>query len=195
MRKASRVALCFLALSMTVGAGINLAADAQHARPQEWAQPLMLQGVPNLHKVSDTLYRSAQPTADGMKNLKKMRIVTVVNLRSSHSDQEKMSGMGLTYEYIRMKAWHPEEEDAVRFLRIVVNPARSPVLVHCQIGADRTGAMVAIYRVAVQGWTKEQAIKEMTKGGFGFNEVLVNLPPWIQGLDIDRVKRKAGIDK
>jgi protein tyrosine phosphatase (PTP) superfamily phosphohydrolase (DUF442 family) len=162
-------------------------------RPAHWAERIQLQGVPNLHRVSDTLYRSAQPSAEGMKNLKAMGIETVVNLRSFHSDRDKIKGTGLAYEHIYMKAWHPEEEDAVRFLQIVTNPKRAPVLVHCQHGADRTGAMCAIYRVAVQGWSKEEALKEMTEGGFGFHEIWEDLIRWIDALDFEGIKKRAGM--
>lgn len=163
-------------------------------RPAHWAKPIPMEGVPNLHKVSETLYRSAQPSAAGMKNLKAMGIETVVNLRSSHSDRALIEGTGLTYEHIKMKAWHAEEEDAVRFLQIVTNPKHTPVLVHCQHGADRTGTMCALYRVAVQGWNKDEALREMMQGGFGFHGIWENLIQWINGLDIDRIKRKAGIN-
>jgi protein tyrosine phosphatase len=92
-----------------------------------------------------------------------------------------------------MKAWHPEEKEAVRFLQIVTNPKRVPVIVHCQYGADRTGAMCVLYRVAVQGWSKEEAIEEMTQGGFGFHGTWDNLIQWINALDVDRIKKRAGI--
>ena len=161
--------------------------------PAHWAKPIQIEGVPNLHKVSDTLYRSAQPSAEGMKNLKAIGIETVVNLRSFHSDRDEIGDTGLTYEHIHMKAWHGEEEDAVRFLQIVTNPKRSPVLVHCQHGADRTGTMCALYRVAVQGWSKEEALKEIIQGGFGFHGIWENLIQWINGLDIEGIKKKAGI--
>jgi protein tyrosine/serine phosphatase len=162
-------------------------------RPAHWAKPIQVKGAPNLHKVSETLYRSAQPSAEGMANLKAMGIETIVNLRSFHSDRDEIGNTGLAYEHIYMKAWHPEEEDAVRFLQIVTNPKRTPVLVHCQHGADRTGIMFALYRVAVQGWTKEEAIREMTQGGFGFHEIWKNLPDWFENLDIETIKKKAGI--
>ncbi|MCP4369159.1 MAG: dual specificity protein phosphatase family protein [Deltaproteobacteria bacterium] len=66
-------------------------------------------------------------------------------------------------------------------------------LVRCQHGADRTGTMCALYRVAVQGWTKEEAIREMTEGGFGFHEVWKILPSWIKELDIESIRKDAGI--
>ncbi len=162
-------------------------------RPAHWATPMQMGGVPNLHKVSDALYRSAQPSAEGMKKLKAMGIETVVDLRSFHSDRDETGRFGLAYEQIYMKAWHPEEEDAVRFLQIVTNPKRSPIIVHCQHGADRTGTMCALYRVAVQGWSKEEALREMTEGGFGFHGIWENLIQWMNGLDVDGIKKKAGI--
>jgi protein tyrosine phosphatase len=99
----------------------------------------------------------------------------------------------LAYEHIYMKAWHPEEDDAVRFLQIVANPRRDPVLVHCQHGADRTGTMCALYRVAVQGWSKKEAVEEMSQGEFGFHGIWDNLIRWINALDVERIKKRAGI--
>ena len=162
-------------------------------RPAHWAMPIRLEGVPNLHKISDSLYRSAQPSAAGMKNLKTMGIETIVNLRSFHSDRAEIGDTGLAHEHIYVKAWHPEEEEAVRFLQIVTNPKRGPVLVHCQHGADRTGTMCALYRVSVQGWSKEEALKEMMQGGFGFHGIWENLIQWFNSLDIEGIKKKAGI--
>ncbi len=152
-----------------------------------------MKGVPNLHKVSDALYRSAQPSAVGMRNVKAMGIETIVNLRTFHSDRDEIGDTGLAYEHISMTAWHPEENDAVRFLQIVTNPKRGPFLVHCQHGADRAGAMCALYRIAVQGWRKEEAIKEMTQGGFGFHGIWYNLTRWINSLDVEGIKKRAGI--
>ncbi len=174
-------------------AGAVMAGEGPAGRPASWAQPLALEGVPNLHTVSTSLYRSAQPTAQGMRNLKQHGIITIVNLRSFHSDRDEIGTAGLGYEHIYMKAWHPERKEIVRFLQIVTDPKRTPVLVHCQHGADRTGAMCALYRVAVQGWTKEEALGEMVQGGFGFHEVWQNLPGWITELDIESIRKDAGI--
>ncbi|MGI6495111.1 MAG: fused DSP-PTPase phosphatase/NAD kinase-like protein [Kiritimatiellia bacterium] len=170
------------------------AGDAATGRPAAWAQPVKMAGVPNLHQVNPSLYRSAQPSALGMKNLKANGIETIMNLRSFHSDRDEIGSTGLGYEHIYMKAWHPERKEAVRFLQIVTNEKRTPVLVHCQHGADRTGAMCALYRIAVQGWTKEEAIREMIDGGFGFHAIWDNLPDWIEALDIEAIKKDAGIE-
>ncbi|MBU4036170.1 MAG: dual specificity protein phosphatase family protein, partial [Proteobacteria bacterium] len=143
-------------------ASFAIADESGFIRPASWAQPVMTDGVPNLYKVSNDLYRSAQPTEQGMKNLKQTGIKTVVNLRSFHSDRDIIENTGIEYEHIYMKAWHPERKEVVRFLQIVTNPNRTPVLLHCLHGADRTGTMCALYRIVVQGWTKEEAIREMT---------------------------------
>lgn len=128
-----------------------------------------------------------------MKNAKEMGIGTIVNLRSFNSDRDLIKDTGLGYEHLYMKAWHPEHKEVVRFLQIATDPGRAPVLVHCQHGADRTGTMIALYRVVVQGWTREEAIREMTEGGFGFHEVWSNLPRWIRELDIELIRKEAGI--
>jgi len=147
-----------------------------------------LAGVPNLHQVSDDLYRSAQPTAAGMTRLEAMGIKSVINLRAFHSDRDELRGTHLRYYHVAMTAWHPKEAEARAFLRIVSDPNNLPALVHCQHGADRTGALCAIYRICVQGWPAQQAIQEMTEGGFGFHEIWQNLPVWIRKLDLDKIK-------
>ncbi len=165
------------------------------ARPASWAQKLDRPGCPNLHKVSGDLYRGAQPTARGMKELQKLGIKTIVNLRSFNSDDPEMkaAGVNFNYEHIWMKAWHAEDKEIVRFLKIVNDPARRPVFVHCQHGADRTGTMCAVYRVAIQGWSKPEALAEMTKGGFGYHGVWQNLLRYVTNLDVAEMKRRAGV--
>jgi malate synthase len=94
-----------------------------------------------------------------------------------------------------MKAWHPERKEVVKFLQIVTDEKRYPILFHCQHGADRTGIMCALYRIAVQGWSREEAIQEMKEGGYGFHTIWVNLPTWLDELDIESIKKEVGIPK
>lgn len=162
-------------------------------RPPLWAKPIDVDGVPNLHKINDNLYRSAQPSEQGVKELKKMGIKTIINLRSFSSDKQEIGNTGLGYEHIYMKAWHPERKEVMRFLQIVTNEKRFPVLFHCKHGADRTGTMCAMYRIVVQGWTKEEAIREMTDGDYGFHEIWTNLPKWIDQIDIESIRKELDI--
>jgi protein tyrosine phosphatase (PTP) superfamily phosphohydrolase (DUF442 family) len=175
--------------------GQNLAGADLTPRPPHWAMPIEMQGVPNFHRVSTNLYRSAQPTAQGMQNLKRYGIKTVISLRAYHSDKDELRETDLAYQRLYVKTWHPEEKDVVQFLRVVTDPASAPVLVHCQHGADRTGSLCAIYRIAIQGWTKEEALREMQQGGYGFHRLWKNLVSWIKQLDIEQIKIKAGLSR
>jgi protein tyrosine phosphatase (PTP) superfamily phosphohydrolase (DUF442 family) len=158
-----------------------------------WAKPLKRPGLPNLHRVTPTLYRGAQPTAEGFRQLKALGVRTVINLRSFHSDRDEIGDTGLAYEHLYMKAWHPEQKEIVRFLQIVTDPRRTPAFVHCQHGADRTGLMCAVYRIIVGGWSKQEAIAEMTGGDFGFHGVWANLVRFIEELDVEAVRQAAGL--
>ena len=67
------------------------------------------------------------------------------------------------------------------------------MFVHCQHGADRTGTATAVYRIVVEGWTKDEAIREMTQGGYGFHPLWANLIRYVRELDVDRLRREAGL--
>jgi len=159
-------------------------------RLKEWGVPLELEGVPNFYRVTDTLYRSAQPTPQGMANLKKYGFKTVISLRTFHSDREKIDDLGLGYERIEMQAWDFDEKDVIRFLQLATNPKRQPVLVHCQHGADRTGVVIAVYRIVVQNWTKEKAIDELKNGHYGYHTVWNHfVDEFFEDLNVEKLKR------
>ncbi len=181
------------ALALLLAAFAASAAD----RPANWAvRPAQkIPGLPNFFQVTPTLYRGAQPTAEGMRALEAMGVKTVLSLRAFNDDESLLPQTKLAHPRIRFNTWHPEDEDVVRFLRIVTDPANAPVFVHCQHGSDRTGTMIAIYRVAVQGWDREEAIREMVEGGYGFHPMWENLKTYIRRLDIDAIKREAGLSR
>lgn len=162
-------------------------------RPANWAIPLQEPGLSNFYQVTTNLYRGAQPTAQGMKELKKLGIKTVLNLRSLHSDTGLVSSGDLKLARLHMKPWHAEDEDVVAFLKIVSNTNNLPVFVHCQRGADRTGMICAMYRVVICGWTKDSAIQEMKDGGFNFYPGWKNLIDYIEKSDVESLKKRANI--
>ena len=192
-RKGRFLAAAILAFLLVSGCGALFQTRPVSPRPDSWAAPVELPGVPNLHRVSENLYRSAQPTAEGFKNLARMGVKTVVNLRESEADRKLSAGTGITIVEIPVNVSSPTREQVLRFLKIATDPARAPVLVHCRYGSDRTGAFCAVYRAAVMGWPVEEAIREMTGGGFGFHAIWSNLPVFIRGLDIPALRRDAGI--
>jgi protein tyrosine phosphatase (PTP) superfamily phosphohydrolase (DUF442 family) len=168
----------------------RLTADAAST---QWAEPMQVPGLPNLFKVSPDLYRGAQPKAEGFAELQKLGIRTVINLRESRHTDPKLQELGLTCEHIPMTAFVLKDTDVVRFLQIAGREKNAPVFVHCRRGADRTGLMSAVYRIAIQGWTKEQAIAEMTEGGFRFNHGYQNVVNYIRDLDVEQIKQRAGL--
>lgn len=179
-------------------------------RPTNWAQAIptstklsarvdLAHELPNFYQVSPILYRSAQPTVLGLAALDQADktnggvpwVRTVISLRHNHSDDALYAPSRVHYVQIRFNTFKVREKNVVRFLQTVRNPANQPVLVHCQHGADRTGLMVAVYRVVEQGWSKQQAIAEMTQGGFGFHPVWINLIRYIEQLDVAALKQKV----
>jgi protein tyrosine phosphatase (PTP) superfamily phosphohydrolase (DUF442 family) len=146
-------------------------------------------GASNLAQVSPILWRSAQPTAEGFKSLKALGIRTVVNLRNVASDRNELQGLGLRYVHIHFATWHAEDKDIVAFLKILSDPVNHPVLVHCQLGADRTGTMVAVYRVIMEGWTMEEAMQELPR--FGFHSIWTNLKDYLQKLDAAAIRKQV----
>jgi len=168
----------------------SLASAGEQNRPPQWAVPIKLQGVGNLHKINDVLYRSAQPTEEGMKNLEKMGIKTIINLRAFHSDKDKLKGTGLLNNALSVKTWHIEDEDVIKVLKIISKKENSPFLIHCQHGADRTGVMSAMYRIVVQGWSKDEAIREMVDRSYGFHSIWSNIIEYVKNVDVEKIKQE-----
>lgn len=198
MRRWARSPRPALRARVTVGLAllVLLAAPAPAqepapARPATWAQPWTVVGAPNLHRIDDHLYRSAQPTARGMRNLEQAGLRKVINLRSNHSDSGAILGTRLGLEEVPMVAWSVNEEAVVRVLRVLSDPSQGPFLVHCQHGADRTGLVAAMYRMVLQGWSREEAMREMTEGGFGYHSMWTNLLTYLRTVDVDRIREKV----
>ena len=156
-------------------------------RPAEWAKRIEKLGLPNLHQVSPTLYRSAQPLADCAEAINELGIKTIVCLRLSKTDT--MMPKGVKVHYVRLTPLTVSTKDIIRALSILTEPENAPCLVHCQHGADRTGVVCAAYRVCVQGWTKEAAVDEMRNGGFGFHRILTNLPNVVMKMNVEAIRK------
>ncbi len=152
---------------------------------------VVVAGVGNFAQISPHLYRGAQPTPEGFRELEKMGIKTVINLRALHDDKNALRGTQLRYLRLRCNAWHPEQEDVEAFLQLAANPENWPIFVHCQHGADRTGMMVATYRMVVQSWTLEAAIAELPE--FGFHELFATIRRYLRKMDIQKLHHAATV--
>ena len=160
-------------------------------RPATWAQPVAGTSVGNLHKVTDQLYRCAQPTAAGLRELEKLGLRTVINLRDNHDDIDEAAGTHLRLLRIEMTAWSVEEERVARVLALLREKEHGPFLLHCQHGADRTGLVIALYRMVEQGWSREDALREMREGGYGFHRIWINIARYVQKVDVEKVRRRV----
>ena len=122
--------------------------------------------VPRFHRVAPGIYRGGQPEPEGFKWLKQQGIKTIINLRREHDEREEIEALGLNYVYLPMDAREEVPMSTLHaFLSTLTNPALQPVFIHCRRGADRTGFMVAIYRVAEEGWSAKRAYSEARDNG------------------------------
>ena len=176
-------------------AAIPCAAPAL-ARPLKWAQGLPGDNnLPNLFQVTPNLFRSGQPTRKGFGAARKnLGIQTVINLRNDRDDGKDAQGLGLNLVYVPMSAWNAADEDNPLLARAIhevqIATSRGKTLVHCQYGADRTGAVMAVWRIIGQGWSKDAAIAEMRGGGYHYHELFLHIGAEIRKLNIDKLRQQ-----
>jgi len=172
------------------GARLTGAAEPR-VRPAEWAQPVIGLSLGNCYRVSADLYRSGQPDQGDLPGLKSLGIRSLVSLYEFFPDPRAFEQAGFQLFQHRMAAGSVTEEDLRRVLASI-RAAPKPVLVHCWQGSDRSGAVVAAYRIAFQGWSREQAIDELVNGGFGFHAATYpNIVKLIRSLDVEKLKQVA----
>jgi len=136
------------------------------------AKKLTLTGVKNFGEVSPFLYRGAQPSREGFKSLAAMGIDIVVDGRLSGQDSERkvVTALGMRYVSIPWHCLFPKDKTFAKFLALLRENPHKKVFVHCRYGDDRTGMMVAAYRMAVENWSADEAWEEMQV--FGFNHTV-----------------------
>ena len=130
------------------------------------------QGVENFWKVDDHVYRGAQPTEEGFMNLAKLGIKTVVDLREidarSMAEEKTVTAAGMQYINVPMTGLTPPtREEMARILPLLQDSSAGPVFVHCKRGADRTGAVIAVYRIEHDQWDNGRALSEAKALGMG----------------------------
>ncbi len=150
-----------------VAAMLLTAAGVHHAAQQATPPgPSSLAGVPNFGRVSATLYRGGQPSDEGLLALKKSGVEIVVNFRNEpdriEKERHEVEALGLRYVSIPWSSWHaPSNQQVAEFLELLRANPQKKTFVHCHHGSDRTGVMVAAYRIAFDNWTPAAAIEEM----------------------------------
>ena len=167
----------------------RIAAIEAPAVQYEWAKPVE-QSV-NLFQVTPTLFRSEQHTAKEEALLQQHNIKTIINLRffDRNDDQEELSNLPLNLVNHPLKSWRikPKEIAAVLY-DIEQAQKKGGVLVHCYHGADRTGLIIGMYRIVNQGWSIDEAKREMMEGPYGFHTVWRNIPKMYNQDTVNQVR-------
>ncbi|MFZ6767342.1 dual specificity protein phosphatase family protein [Undibacterium sp. Di26W] len=178
---------CMAALSISLPL-LPSTVTAEEARPAEWASPVA--STQNLFRVTPTFYRSAQLQSQDLVLLQSLGIKTVVSLRSFHSDDQILKNSGIKLQRIGINTWDINDKNVIAALRALqAAEQQGPVLLHCLHGADRTGLVTAMYRILNQGWSKDQALEELTKGGYGYHSLWKNIPEYLRKVDIEKIRQ------
>ncbi len=127
-------------------------------------------GIRNFWEVEPGLYRGAQPNKQGYETLKKLGVKTVVSFRRDRSVKKEKAWAekeGIRFISIPWVARdHYAPQDLRAFLEIAGNSKNRPLFVHCKAGKDRTGLMMASYRMYHDGWSEKDAFAEMKRLGY-----------------------------
>ena len=129
--------------------------------------------LPNFHKINDRLFRGGQPKEAGFAELKARGIATVIDLRDDDENAMKEKALvekaGMKFINKPLGNWsRPDLDDIDAILKEIDLTANKPVFVHCKRGKDRTGTVIAVYRMTHDGWTAKQAGDEAEKFGIGW---------------------------
>jgi protein tyrosine phosphatase (PTP) superfamily phosphohydrolase (DUF442 family) len=182
MITATRHFLLFLSLA------VLCAADSVKVRPGSWAQPVIASSLGNFYRVSEELYRSEQPKAADIPDLKAFGIRTVFSLRHYYHDSRAFERAGISAIQYQMDAGSVSVADLIAVLRLM-RTAPKPILLHCWHGSDRTGFIVAGYRMVFMSWSPADAIEELRLGGFGHHESSYpNIARVLREMDVSEVR-------
>jgi tyrosine-protein phosphatase SIW14 len=155
------------ALSLTLLAVVASAAVAQERAETQYDE------LPNFHEVNARLFRGGQPKPGGLKRLAALGVKTVINLRGDDKlmleEEREAKSLGMKFFNLPLSlGGRPSREQIARALALIDAPENRPVFVHCHKGADRTGVVVAAYRITHDHWTGEEAQREADRYGMGW---------------------------
>jgi tyrosine-protein phosphatase SIW14 len=141
-----------------------------------WAAGPAAPGVPNFHQVNDQVYRGGQPAGESWTSLARLGIKTVIDLRragehSTSLEEKAVLASGMRYVNVPMNGIiAPSDEAVSRVLSLLDSTSAGPTFVHCRRGADRTGTVIACYRIAHDQWPNSKALNEAKSYGMSWME-------------------------
>ena len=164
-----RTRISFAAISVLFVLNIGFTAAQEQ-------QDIKYKDLPNFHQVKGNLFRGGQPKKGGLQRLKQLGVRTIVNLRDdderAQAEKNEAESLGLRYFNIPLSNFgKPSDSQIDQVLKLIEGQENQPLFVHCARGSDRTGTVIAIYRIMYDGWTSEKAKAEAKQFGLGFWQV------------------------
>ena len=138
------------------------------------AQPPAIH-IHNFGSVNDHIYRGAAPTPEGLKELASAHVAVIIDLREAGTATEEerrvAESLGMKYLNVPLPPFSAPTYDAVkRVLSLLTPDDAGRTFVHCRRGKDRTGTIVACYRIQHDGWNNQRAIQEAAEFGMSWTE-------------------------
>ena len=128
------------------------------------------EGIGNFGKISDGFYRGAQPDAVGIQSLQRLGIKSIIDLRMSEegwkAEPTEAQARGILYTNVPFHGFGRPTDTQVQQVLALLETLPGPVFIHCKHGCDRTGTIVASYRIAHDKWSNEKAMAEAIRYGF-----------------------------
>lgn len=133
-------------------------------------------GIGNFHKVNEHVYRGAQPTQEGFQYLARIGVKRILDLRENDSrtlvEKRMVTDAGMEYVNVPMTGLTPPtEEETTKILALLEDETSGPIFVHCKEGKDRTGAVIAAYRIDHDGWDNSRALEEARTNHMSFFQI------------------------
>jgi protein tyrosine/serine phosphatase len=183
--RAAWLAVEFFAAAITFSFAFSTTGARQSPSPQiDAAERITLPGLPNAARVSGSIYRGAQPSPEGFPELKKLGIAVVVDFRDDREEiqreKTRVITEGMAFVSIPWNARNnPSRDNVVAFFTTLHDNFGKKIFIHCERGADRTGTMIALYRITYDHWTPDQAVAEMNAFHY-WNNLFPNLARYVQ---------------
>jgi uncharacterized protein (TIGR01244 family) len=141
-----------------------------------WAAGIQVTGVRNFHQIDGHVYRGAQPSSEGWKSLAKLNVRTIIDLRredehSTATEARDVQAAGMRYVNVPMKGLVAPSDEQIAKILALLDSSDGPVFVHCRRGADRTGTVIACYRIAHDHWQNRKALREAKSTGMSWIEL------------------------